>query len=56
MTTKLINKCLNCNTDAKEFAVSDDYDYFTKEFDEVMYECLTCGETYEGSDLAEEQQ
>lgn len=54
MKTQGITKCINCDTDAKEFAMSDDYDYFTKEFDEVMYECLTCGETYEGSDLMEE--
>ena len=56
MTTELINKCLNCNTDSKEFAVADGYEDFTKQFDEVMYECPTCGEIYEGSDLAEEQQ
>jgi len=54
MTPQPINKCLNCNTNSKEFAVAEDYEYYTLQFDEVVYECLTCGETYDGSDLAED--
>ena len=54
MATELINKCLNCNTDSKEFTVADDYEYYALQFDEVVYKCPTCGETYDGSDLVEE--
>lgn len=49
-----ITKCINCNTETKKFHEADGYEDFTKMFDVSMYECPTCGETYEGSDLAED--
>jgi hypothetical protein len=54
MTTQGLTECGNCGTGTDKFVVADGYEYFTEKHDETVYECPTCKDTYEGSELAED--